>query len=90
MCPSAVDAEGPDPFPQVNVHSHANVHDLPCFLSSAGKWGNGDVMATLSYTATIPAALAAGEYLIRVRVFAAPSFRQICTAHHPSSSFLCF
>lgn len=24
-------------------------------------------MATLSYTATIPAALAAGEYLIRVR-----------------------
>ncbi|KAJ3563644.1 hypothetical protein NP233_g8808 [Leucocoprinus birnbaumii] len=36
----------------------------------AGKWGLGDVMATLSYTATIPASLAAGEYLIRHELLA--------------------
>lgn len=33
---------------------------------SKGSWGNGEVMKTLSYTTTIPSALAAGNYLIRV------------------------
>ncbi|KAF9450060.1 lytic polysaccharide monooxygenase [Macrolepiota fuliginosa MF-IS2] len=36
----------------------------------AGQWGNGDIVSTLSYTATIPAALAAGEYLIRHELLA--------------------
>ena len=33
-----------------------------------GQWGNGDIMDTLKYTATIPASLAPGEYLIRVSI----------------------
>ncbi|TFK36719.1 cellulose-growth-specific protein [Crucibulum laeve] len=35
-----------------------------------GQWGLGQVMNTLSYTATIPASLAAGEYLIRHELLA--------------------
>ncbi|KAF8648427.1 hypothetical protein AX16_006290 [Volvariella volvacea WC 439] len=35
-----------------------------------GQWGTGQVMNTLSYTATIPASLAAGEYLIRHELLA--------------------
>lgn len=35
-----------------------------------GKWATGDVMNTLSLTATIPASLAAGEYLIRHELLA--------------------
>ncbi|KAF8150179.1 cellulose-growth-specific protein [Crassisporium funariophilum] len=36
----------------------------------SGKWGTGQVMDTLSYTATIPSSLAAGEYLIRHELLA--------------------
>jgi lytic cellulose monooxygenase (C1-hydroxylating) len=32
-----------------------------------GNWGTGEVMKSLSYTTKIPANLAPGEYLIRVR-----------------------
>ncbi|KZV93255.1 cellulose-growth-specific protein [Exidia glandulosa HHB12029] len=35
-----------------------------------GTWGTGEVMNTLSYTTTIPASLAAGEYLIRHELLA--------------------
>ncbi|KAF9037623.1 cellulose-growth-specific protein [Panaeolus papilionaceus] len=35
-----------------------------------GHWGTADVMSTLSYTATIPSSLAAGEYLIRHELLA--------------------
>ncbi|EJD51748.1 cellulose-growth-specific protein [Auricularia subglabra TFB-10046 SS5] len=35
-----------------------------------GTWGNGDVLKTLQYTATIPASLAAGEYLFRNELLA--------------------
>ncbi|KAH9481140.1 Cellulose-growth-specific protein [Psilocybe cubensis] len=35
-----------------------------------GKWGNGLVMDTLQYTTKIPAALAAGNYLIRHELLA--------------------
>jgi len=35
-----------------------------------GVWGTGQVMNSLSYTSTIPAALAAGEYLIRHELLA--------------------
>jgi len=35
-----------------------------------GKWGTGDVMATLSYTSTIPKFIADGEYLIRHELLA--------------------
>ncbi|KAF8055563.1 cellulose-growth-specific protein [Lyophyllum atratum] len=35
-----------------------------------GVWGTGQVMNSLSYTATIPASLAAGEYLIRHELLA--------------------
>lgn len=33
-----------------------------------GVWGTGQVENTLKYTSTIPAALAPGEYMIRVSV----------------------
>lgn len=35
-----------------------------------GQWGNGDIMKDLAYTATVPAALANGEYLIRHELLA--------------------
>lgn len=41
----------------------------PSLANSNGHWGTADVMSTLSYTATIPSSLAAGEYLIRVCIF---------------------
>jgi len=36
----------------------------------SGSWGTGQVMNSLSYTTTIPSALAAGEYLIRHELLA--------------------
>ncbi|KAL0951995.1 hypothetical protein HGRIS_008649 [Hohenbuehelia grisea] len=35
-----------------------------------GKWGTGQVMDTLAYTATVPSSLAPGEYLIRHELLA--------------------
>lgn len=66
-----------------------------------GQWGTGQVMNSLSYTATIPAALAAGEYLIRHELLAlhqanTPQFYPECAqlivtggaGKTPSSSYL--
>ncbi|KAF5374500.1 hypothetical protein D9615_009110 [Tricholomella constricta] len=53
-------------------------------LQWSGVWGTGEVQKSLQYTTTIPAALAAGEYLIRHELLAlhqanTPQFYPECT-----------
>ncbi|PPQ80294.1 hypothetical protein CVT25_003691 [Psilocybe cyanescens] len=76
-------AEGPVMVYMANCNgpcSSANSNSLKWFkidqtglisgTVGAGKWGNGIIMDTLQYTTKIPAALAAGNYLIRHELLA--------------------